>query len=433
MDSILQGRFLTRIPKIWNLTVLLFLGFVISIILSVVRALMKVLFFIIVLTICVALTAVLFIYAGVWLDLFSPMLVSTSVFLCITSHDYFHSLLYEQMVRKELSIARQIQMRLLPKEEPHLKGFDISALSEPHSSVGGDYYDFINLDKDRLGIAIGDASGKGVPASLLVTTSRAALRAYMENVGTLADVLVKLNNFVYRDTDSDKFVTLFCCILNVSDKKLIYSNAGHNSPLLYRSKDGSFEALESHGMPLGMFEGAPYDESEIDLADGDILVIYTDGVTEAENKREEKMAKNKLSTRGISISRFCFANPCSLILVSIVTLTFTSFASAQTDIKLPHEKTIGRGVLNISSKPVGAKVFLNGEFVGHTPTKAPDLIPGTYEVKVTKINHGTGIKKVFVKEDQNIDVSLKLPNRTNPIGTAIALLGIISVLIALEH
>jgi CHASE2 domain-containing sensor protein len=294
MDSILQRKFLTRLPTLWNLAFLLLLGFSMSIILPLVRPMMKLLLFIFALTICVAIACVLFVYAGVWLNLFSPMLASTLVFLCITSHDYFRSLLYEQVMERELSIARQIQIDLLPKKEPQLKGFDISALSKPHRWVGGDYYDFIKLDNDRLGIVIGDASGKSVPASLLVTNSRAALRAYMENVDSLANVLVKLNNFVYRDTDADKYVTFFCCIIDVSEKKLIYSSAGHNPAFLYHSNDGSFEALESRGMPVGMFENAPYDESEIHVADGDILVIYTDGVTEAENKKEEAFGEERL-------------------------------------------------------------------------------------------------------------------------------------------
>jgi len=122
------------------------------------------------------------------------------------------------------------------------------------------------------------------------------------------------------------------------------------------------------------------------------------------------MDKNKLWMKCLSI-----------ILVSIMTLTFATFAFAQTDIKLPHEKKIGRGILIISSKPAGAKVFLNGKFGGNTPISMPDLIPGTYEVKVTKINHGAVTKKVFMEEYKNIEVSLTLKSRTKPIGISIAL------------
>lgn len=185
-----------------------------------------------------------------------------------------------QRLEEELSVARSIQQRLLPGRVPVFAGYDIAALNQPSSQVSGDYYDFVELD-GSCGMVIADVSGKGLPASLLASNLQASIRALATRRERPGMIFEAVNTSLYESTDPEHFATAFLAALEPSGR-LVYSNAGHNLPLLRRA-DGRVEWLEAGSTPLGAFPGMSYDEGEVDLEPGDVLVMYTDGITEAED------------------------------------------------------------------------------------------------------------------------------------------------------
>lgn len=195
------------------------------------------------------------------------------------------ALLYKQaMDRKslddELSIARRIQQTFLPKGQPKYEGYDIAGVNIPSEAVGGDYYDFIKIVDNQLGIAIGDVSGKGMGAALIMATFRASLKAEIRNNFAIRTILSKVNDLLYESIERQNYVTAVYGVLDIRNHIFTYSNAGHPPPLLVR-KNGDVVELTEGGYAIGMFAGSTYKESSIHLQSGDRLLLYTDGVTEA--------------------------------------------------------------------------------------------------------------------------------------------------------
>ena len=209
-----------------------------------------------------------------------------------------NSQLYEESLEKrrledELNLARQIQESLLPSSPPSLPGLEICVESRPCRQVGGDYFDFLTTKRGELGIAIGDVSGKGMPAALLMSSLQASLRAEVENGHPIEDTMRLVNSLLFKSTTPEKFVTLFYGELNPIQKTLSYCNAGHNHPLLVHSS-GRVERLERGGTILGAFPDAQYEVGRAQLSIGDLLILYTDGVTEALNQGEEEYGEGRL-------------------------------------------------------------------------------------------------------------------------------------------
>jgi len=199
------------------------------------------------------------------------------------------NLLFHQHLEMELDVARKIQQSLLPQQIPSITGMDISTFSQPAKHVGGDYHDLIGLPSGGLGIAIGDVSGKGMPAALLMANVQASLRTYSESTYSPKEIIYRINNSlcsICQYIEEHRFITLFYGVLEPESRTLIYSNAGHNYPLILREDGGVFEQLESTGLPCGIVEDASYDEAQIELESGDIVLFYTDGITEAMNSDE---------------------------------------------------------------------------------------------------------------------------------------------------
>ena len=180
---------------------------------------------------------------------------------------------------QELVIAGRIQAHLLPSRIPEVVGLDIAAWYRPSKEVGGDFYDFIDLPESNIGIAIGDASGKGVPASLLMASVCTALRVQAENTYDMRDVVGRVNRLVHRYTLDEQFATLFYGVLDTRQRILTFVNAGHNYPLLVRRE--RIIPLSTGGAPLGLFPGTTYREEALQLLPEDLLVLYTDGYVEA--------------------------------------------------------------------------------------------------------------------------------------------------------
>ncbi|MFQ5649265.1 MAG: PP2C family protein-serine/threonine phosphatase [bacterium] len=207
--------------------------------------------------------------------------------------------LYEQekqllKIERELEMARSIQTRLLPKESPRVQGFDIAGASYAARDVGGDYFDFIELDNGNWCIALGDVSGKGIPAALLMSHLQATVRNQALSNDKFSDCVAKTNDFLYRHTEGNKFVTMFGGILDPKRKTFSYVNAGHNFPY-HLQRNGKAVSLEVGGLVMGMMPGCLYEQDEIELESGELVVIYSDGVTEAENAIEEMFGTERFT------------------------------------------------------------------------------------------------------------------------------------------
>jgi sigma-B regulation protein RsbU (phosphoserine phosphatase) len=194
----------------------------------------------------------------------------------------------------ELQIASEIQSRLQPGILEGLDGWEIQCYSEPCYEVGGDYHDVIRNKRDhRIVISLGDVSGKGIGAALLMSSMHASVRAQSRNRTSLPELMNDLNDYIYENTPPNKYASLFYSELDLSTGTLNYCNAGHYPPILV-SKTNPARLLSGSGFPLGMLAGAHYSEHSITLADGDVLLIYTDGVTERSNVADAEFGVNRL-------------------------------------------------------------------------------------------------------------------------------------------
>lgn len=188
--------------------------------------------------------------------------------------------LANERLTQELSTARAIQVRLLPGEGPSVPGYEVTGASIPSREIGGDYYDFLAQGDDAIGIAIGDVSGKGMPAALLMSNLQASLHGQVLHRGTVASVVERVNDLLVRSTDAHMFATFFYGVLETATGRFTCTNAGHNPPLVIRN-DGSLQRLTTGGLLLGMVGDMIYQQDTVELAKGEVIVMYTDGITEA--------------------------------------------------------------------------------------------------------------------------------------------------------
>lgn len=200
--------------------------------------------------------------------------------------------LEKQRLEQELEVAASIQKRILPQEPPTIDNLEIIGVNIPCHTVGGDYYDFVLGNHDQLGFCIADVSGKGIPAALLVSTLQATFRATIEHQD-LVEAITRINKVIVRSTPSYNYITFFYGWLHKKSRLFTTINAGHNSPIVIRN-NGKVTRLEKGGFCLGMFERAQYEFEETYLEDGDIVCLYTDGVTEAANLKEEEFGEERL-------------------------------------------------------------------------------------------------------------------------------------------
>ncbi len=190
-----------------------------------------------------------------------------------------------ERIEQELKVATLIQQTLLPKSEPDLPGYDIAAFYKPAREVGGDFYDFLELEDGRLGLIIGDVTDKGVPAAMVMATTRTLLRASAQRFDSPGDVLERVNDVLVPDIPPNMFVTCLYAILNPASGRLHYANAGHDLP--YRRRRRAAEELRATGMPLGLMPGMGYEEKEVFIEEGDTILFYSDGLVEAHDPERE--------------------------------------------------------------------------------------------------------------------------------------------------
>jgi sigma-B regulation protein RsbU (phosphoserine phosphatase) len=220
-------------------------------------------------------------------------LLASQVAIIIEKVMLHDQLIEKQRLETQLEVARQVQLELLPARDPQLEGFDISAYNFPTEEVSGDYYDWVRIYDDQIGIVIADVSGKGVPAALLMAFLRASLRA-ATHIGYAPHIsMSKVNYLLWESIERNQFVTAFYGILDSANRTLAYCNAGHNPPFLMEA-DGKVHFEERGGVPLGMFRDTRYYEYFAEIQPGQVLVLYTDGVTEAMNRKFEEYGRDRL-------------------------------------------------------------------------------------------------------------------------------------------
>src|ERR671910_288731 len=193
-----------------------------------------------------------------------------------------------ERIEQELRVARLIQQTLLPKHIPDLPGYQLAAYYQPAREVGGDFYDFLDLDDGHLGLVVGDVTDKGVPAAIVMATTRTMLRASAQRLDSPGEVLKRVNDVIVRDIPPNMFITCLYAILDPETGLLRFANAGHDLPYRRRtSSSGGAEELRATGMPLGLLPGMSYEEKEIVLERGDSVLFYSDGLVEAHDPQRD--------------------------------------------------------------------------------------------------------------------------------------------------
>lgn len=257
--------------------------------------------------------------------------LATQVAIWIDRARHRRELLEKKRLDEELRIAREVQLSLLPAAAPELAGLDIAGINIPSRDIGGDYYDFIPIVADHLGIVVADVAGKGVPAALIMASFRAFLRAEIRNNYAIRTIFDRVNNLLHEIFQPHQFVTAFYGVLDLERRRFTSSNAGHNPPLLLRP-DGRWRELKSGGTVLGLFEGTAYDEQFVDLVPGDVLVLYTDGLIEAENKAGRMYGQQRLRQFVRSHAHLSAAELCEEVYVDMRRFTGESHPDDDTTI-----------------------------------------------------------------------------------------------------
>jgi len=198
----------------------------------------------------------------------------------------------ERIMQRDLTQAAEIQRRMLPDEAPHVPGADLAGFNAAYRTVGGDYYDFFPYAGSRVGLALGDVSGKGMPASLMMMALHARVQVLAEDPDDLASFMTRLNKATCAQCPANRFITFFFTVMDAATGELAFANAGHNPPILVRAS-GESRMLEGGGLVLGVLPIAPYSEQRERLGPGDLLVLYSDGVTEATNANFDEFGEER--------------------------------------------------------------------------------------------------------------------------------------------
>ncbi len=217
------------------------------------------------------------------------------------SYDEDLSDVERKMLDHELAIAEELQANLLPRKVPQIPGYDVSAYYRPSREVGGDYYDFIEIDADHLGILVADVSGKGIPGSIVMTETRALVKSEAVRTLSPAETLMRVNRVLYNDIKRGMFVTVYYMILALQKAILNCVSAGHNPMVLWRKASNTCHLVNPNGLALGIDKGPLFEktlkEQKIQLFKGDRFVLYTDGVIESMNDRHEQFGQNRFYLR----------------------------------------------------------------------------------------------------------------------------------------
>lgn len=304
INSIMNKRFIQRASREANLLLLVVLAGLMAAVVSIAKPLNALAYLAGVIVILILSGMVLFNYCGIWIDLTYPVMVLFLLHVSVTLYKYVSEWKKRLIMENELQIAKKIQESFLPKSMPSVEGMSVSAAMITAREVGGDLYDFVSFPDEKIGVMIGDVSGKGVPASLFMAMSVGSFRTFALPGAAPEHVLTHLNTKLSNESSSNLFVTMFYAIFDMKKKSFIYSNGGH-LPVLYFNRSGKSKFLDvEEGAPLGIIEG-PYSGGRIEFGSGDTFVFYTDGVTEAMNAKSEMYGKERLvlaAEKSVSLS-----------------------------------------------------------------------------------------------------------------------------------
>jgi phosphoserine phosphatase RsbU/P len=255
---------------------------------------------------------------------FSPEDLELAISIAAQSaFSLYHAAVYRQLAEKkqldrDLQTAREIQQILLPARCPDIPGYELAAVNLPAKYVSGDYFDFIQVDEHRWGMVIADVSGKGVPASLVMAMCRSVLRIQAKDCHSAAELLRRVNRILFPDLRNDMFITLAYVILDTQKNELTMAKAGHDAPLFRQSENGVIRLLQSPGMVLGIDSGDVFDmvvqDLVVPLQPGDMLLMYTDGVSEAVDEEGREFGRDPLQ----DALRHCSSSGASALTVNIV-------------------------------------------------------------------------------------------------------------------
>jgi sigma-B regulation protein RsbU (phosphoserine phosphatase) len=238
-----------------------------------------------------------------------------------------------ERLNRELEIAKEVQEHLFPQRLPMVAGLDYCGHCKPAREVGGDYYDFLELSQAKLGIAIGDISGKGIGAALLMASLEASLRALALLDHDLAELIKRVNHVIYESSSANRYATLFYAEYDARACQLSYVNAGHNAPVILRKSEATKQVfrLETGGPVLGLLQ-QPYQQGSFSLIPGDLVVLFTDGVSESMNGGDEEWGE----TRFIEFAKTCYGLPALEVMTRIFAAAeaFAAGASQHDDMTL---------------------------------------------------------------------------------------------------
>lgn len=308
VNAALRGKFLARVPAQWIIASLIILGLGLGLVFTRVSLGRAALVGLGTILAVAALDYALFVWKDIDLPPLGALLVPPLTLAAVENEWRREAERRSRQRAKELDVARTIQQNLLPANPPEREGLDVSGRNIPADEIGGDYFDWLALDDDQLAVVVGDISGHGIPAALLMAHLRASFHATAEAGRSPEAIVTTINRSLARATTPGKFATFFLGVISVREKRLRYCNAGHNSPLLLR--DGVLHLLPATGVPLAVMEEVRYKGGEEAFQTGDVLVIYSDGIPEAPIGKQfysdERLQERalKLAASGVTAAAF---------------------------------------------------------------------------------------------------------------------------------
>ncbi|MGB3241429.1 MAG: SpoIIE family protein phosphatase, partial [Candidatus Omnitrophota bacterium] len=291
-NSIVMQRFLWRLNRWWNLLILVLMWALTGFVTYKVRKAFSFLSIFLIMSAFVAFSAFFCWSIGVWVDIFYPLLTMTIVYIVFMFRRYVKEAQMREVMEKELNIAKDIQQSFLPQEIPQVGNLDIDVRMWTARQVGGDLYDIVKLADNKIGLMMGDVSGKGVPAALFMARVVTQFKIFLKR-GSPSVVLKEINNQLVKEGSSNLFVTVVYMTLDTKENKVKTAIGGH-LPTVMIKPDGEVDLLDvEEGLPLGLVEGE-FSEREVDYPPGSAFILYTDGVTEAMNENEEMFGQGRL-------------------------------------------------------------------------------------------------------------------------------------------
>ncbi len=293
-NMLTEKSYLERLGRLGNLAILVTLVLILFFSIRKVRPFTA---FLISLGIIMTLfmSAILFFtFRGLWIDIVCPAITLFGIYLGITINKYISEIGVREKMQKELAVAASIQKCFLPAEVPSIEGLDIAVDMKTAKEVGGDLYDFVKLDEEKLGIMLGDVSGKGVPASLFMSKVETLFRVYSKSETRPSTVVSKLNKEIASDERSGLFTTLIYTIFDTSKKQLLFSDAGH-LPMLFVHNGKAQKLTSEDGMAIGIMQDVTFTDKAVGLSKGDFVIFYTDGISEARDLKGNEFTIERLT------------------------------------------------------------------------------------------------------------------------------------------